>query len=61
MKELAALGRLETLNVGQAQVTDVGLKELAALTELRDLDLSYNKKVTDAGLKEVAALKGLQR
>ena len=39
-------------------MTDVGLKEIAALKNLTALDLSYTK-VTDAGLKEITALKNL--
>jgi internalin A len=41
-----------------AQVTDAGMKELAALQKLTFLNLS-NTKVTDAGLKELAGLKSL--
>jgi hypothetical protein len=35
------------------QVTDAGLKELAALKNLAKLDLSAANKVTDKGVKEL--------
>jgi Leucine-rich repeat (LRR) protein len=41
------------------KVTDAGLKDLAALKQLRNLDLN-STKVTDAGLKDLAALKQLE-
>jgi internalin A len=41
------------------QVTDAGLRELAGLTLLTDLNL-YGTNVTDAGLKELAPLKNLK-
>ena len=41
-------------------MTDTGLKELAALTQLQTLDLSQTS-VTDAGLHELAGLKELIR
>jgi hypothetical protein len=41
-----------TLSLVNAQVTDAGLKELAALTQLETLYLS-NTQVTDAGVKEL--------
>jgi len=47
------------VRLGGTQVTDAGLKELAALKNLQELDLA-GTKVTDAGLKELAALKTLQ-
>ena len=40
-------------------MTDAGLKELAGLNQLQELDL-YRTKVTDAGLKELAALTQLR-
>src|SRR5207249_2291674 len=41
-------------------VTDAGLKELVAFTQLRVLDLTLCFNITDAGLKELAACKDLQ-
>jgi RNA polymerase sigma factor (sigma-70 family) len=48
--------------LGGAQVTDAGLKELAGLAGLKNLQMLYlgNTEVTDAGLKELAGLKSLQ-
>jgi hypothetical protein len=40
-------------------VSDAGLKELAGVHQLQELDLAYTK-VSDAGLKELAGLKHLQ-
>jgi internalin A len=42
-----------------AGVTDAGLKELAGLKSLQELDLDFTK-VTDAGLIELASLESLQ-
>jgi hypothetical protein len=41
-------------------VTDAGLKHLAALEQLQDLDLSINN-LTAVGVKELAPLKNLER
>jgi internalin A len=46
------------VNLRGTQVTDAGLKELAALKNLTTLDLNLTQ-VTDAGLKELATLKNL--
>jgi internalin A len=42
-----------------AKISDVGLKELAALPQLKILDLG-NTKIGDASLKELAGLQQLQ-
>jgi hypothetical protein len=42
----------------QTQVTDAGLKDIARLVKLFDLDLS-GTQVTDAGLKHLASLENL--
>jgi internalin A len=47
------------LDLWYANVTDVDLKELAALRSLQMLNLD-STKVTDAGLKDLAALNNLQ-
>ncbi len=47
------------LDLYRTQVTDAGLKELAALESLQVLDLGYTQ-VTGAGLKELAGLQNLQ-
>jgi hypothetical protein len=46
------------LSLGYARVTDAGLKELARLKRLEELDLDA-ARVTDAGLKELVRLKEL--
>ena len=50
---------LETLLLVFTNVTDAGMKDLAALMGLKELDLS-GTTVTGAGLKQLAPLKGLQ-
>jgi hypothetical protein len=47
------------LDLGGARVTDAGLKELAALEQLRLLDLRGGR-MTDAGLKDLSACQRLQ-
>ena len=47
------------LDLGGARVTDAGLKELAALEQLRLLDLRGGR-MTDAGLKELSGFQRLQ-
>ncbi len=60
LKKFARLKSLRSLNIGGALLlTDAGMKELAALKNLRGLYLFY-APVTDAGLKELAALKELR-
>lgn len=56
---LATMKRLQYLNLESTGCTDANVASLAALTDLRDLDLGYNVGVTDAGLKHVAALQKL--
>src|SRR5258708_38675812 len=48
------------VNLAGIKVTDVVLKELAVLKELKMLGLKQTQ-VTDAGLKELTALQGLQK
>jgi hypothetical protein len=48
------------VHLDDTHVTDAGLKELAALKQLRELTL-WSTNVTDEGLKELASLKQLQR
>jgi hypothetical protein len=47
------------LYLGATQVSDLGLKELAALRNLQVLSL-HQTPVTDAGMKELAGLKNLR-
>jgi hypothetical protein len=58
LKELAALKKLQMLDLTYTKISDAGLKELAGLQQLRSLMLGYTK-ISDAGLKELAALKQL--
>ncbi len=48
------------VSLSGTKVTDAGLKELAGLKSLTELDLDRTK-VTDAGLRELAGLKNLTK
>lgn len=62
-ESLAFIGKidgLKTLNLGDAQVTNAGLKHLAGLKNLESLDLGWTQDVGDAGLQVVAKLPKLR-
>lgn len=60
LAELAAIApALHRLDLGTTGVTDEGLSQLGAMTELRRLRLEQTA-VTDAGLQQLAALRRLQ-
>jgi Leucine-rich repeat (LRR) protein len=48
------------LDLSKTEITDAGLKELAAFKNLQSLNLK-NTQISGVGLKELAALKNLQR
>src|SRR5262245_34553348 len=50
---------VDGVDLRHVTVTDAALKELAVITNLKELD-RFDTKVTDAGLKHLAALKQLQ-
>ena len=54
----ADLEKVTGLALGDTNITDAGLKEVAKLQNLGALDLC-NTQITDAGLKEVAKLQNL--
>ena len=56
-RKLAALGRLEALDLARTRVSNAGIEFLGKLTALRELDLAY-AELDDAGL---ASLGGLTR
>ena len=56
---MAKLQKLTNLSL-PTQITDAGLKEVAKLQNLEELNL-FRTKITDAGLKEVAKLQQLTR
>ena len=60
MDHLAALPRLQVLNLGGRKITDLGVAKLKTLVALQSLDLSETQ-VTGAGLKTVALLPRLER
>ncbi|MBI3855102.1 MAG: hypothetical protein HY293_05370 [Planctomycetes bacterium] len=51
---------LKALNLGDAQVSDAGLKHLGGLASLESLDLGWTKDVGDAGLPLLAGLPRLK-
>src|SRR5262245_6023642 len=58
---LQGLPRLRSLDLGAQPLTDAGLKQIAALTDLQELNLNWNK-VTPAGvISLVKSRPGLQR
>ena len=60
---LAHIGKVTTLReleLGDAEITDAGLKNLRSLQSLTFLGLGWTKDVTDAGLAELVALPNLQ-
>jgi len=57
---LKTLGKLTSIALPQAGVTDAGVKELAKLTQLTTLNLD-GSPITDAGLSELKALRSLDK
>jgi hypothetical protein len=54
------IGRLKSLNLGDAQVTNAGLVHLVGLRNLETLDLGWTKDVGDAGLPPLTKLPSLK-
>src|SRR5690242_12177857 len=50
LKKLAALPRLESINLSYTKITDEGLEHLAPLKNVKVLDLYYAEAVTDLGI-----------
>lgn len=57
---IGKLTGLKSLNLGDAQVTNAGLKALAGLKNLETLDLGFTKDVGDAGLALLVKLPNLK-
>jgi hypothetical protein len=57
---LKDLPRLAILNLSSCSITSTGLVELANLTCLTDLDLSYCNRINDLGLKKLKRLVNLK-
>jgi len=55
----ADLENVYELNLGDTQITDAGLRDVAKLQNLEELVLE-NTQITDEGLKEVAKLQNLK-
>lgn len=60
LKGVAGIPQMEGIIVNGEEVTDAGVKALAASKSLDNVTLFSTKKVTDAGIKELAALPKLQ-
>jgi hypothetical protein len=58
---VAELKSLETLVIAGVGFTDAGMREIAELSSLTDLNLSAFTNVTNKGLRELAGLKSLRR
>jgi len=58
--QIAALSRLEALDLGETNVSDRGVAELARLVNLHALDL-HGTRVTSKGLAALTSLPNLQR
>ena len=54
----ADLTKVTELSLGNTQITDAGLKELAKLQNLTNTNLGYTQ-ITDAGLKDIAKMQNL--
>ena len=59
LSELGTLHRLESLDLGWTQITDVELEHLKGLTKLKQLFL-YDTQITDAGLERLKGLTSLE-
>lgn len=57
---IGKLTALKSLNLGDAQVTNTGLRSLAGLKNLETLDLGWTKDVGDPGLPLLAKLPNLK-
>lgn len=60
LKLLGSFPKLQSLNLPNTRLTDQGLRNVATLSTLEDLDLSGNPGVTDAGLEHLTALPKLE-
>jgi len=58
LQHLSAVTKLESLDIGFAQITDVGLDLITSLPNLRELTIGGNK-LTDNGLQPLRQLPGL--
>ncbi len=54
------LQEVRVLHLHNTQITDTGLREVAKLTQLTELDLLGSNKLTDADLRELAQLPHLE-
>ena len=61
LKHVAKLQLLERLHIAGTGFTDTGMREIAKLPSLKDLNLSAFANVTNKGLRELAGLKSLKK
>lgn len=61
LKHISKLQSLESLQIGGAGISDDGMKELAKLTNLKQLHFPYADSITNDGLSHLKELKNLER
>lgn len=61
VKHLAALRKLTSLTLQNADLTDAALAHVARLSDLRELRLRENRRLTDAGPKALSGLTKLEK
>jgi hypothetical protein len=61
LSELAALPKLERLDLSHTRITDEGLLHLKAAKQMRELNLYYAEQITDQGMTAIRDWKNLKR
>lgn len=61
LKQLGTLNSVERLDLSHTRITDIGFKDLKALTNVRDLNLYYAEQVGDAVLTVARGWQNLRR
>ena len=61
LQHVSKLQSLEFLLISGTGFTDAGMDDLAKLTNLRELNLSYDNSITNEGLAKLKTLKSLER
>jgi Leucine-rich repeat (LRR) protein len=53
--------KLKKIRISQTQITDAGIEQLTALTNLTDLDLSENSVISDVGMSHLSKITTLTK
>ena len=61
LSRIAELGRLESLDLSETKISDVGLEALAALAGVRELRLYFAEGVSDLGMANLRGWESLER